>query len=66
MAENYDDKKFNLVEDWYWPKVIGKRDELLYMQIQDDMREVLLDYHLNHLYSLELMTLYIPYDFLLV
>ena len=44
MAENYDDSKFNLKQDWYWHKVIGKRDELLYNQIQEDMREILLEY----------------------
>lgn len=44
MAEHYDDSKFNLRQDWYWSKVIGKRDELQYMDNEAEMTDVLLEY----------------------
>jgi len=44
MAENYDESKFNLRQDWYWHKVIGKRDELQAQENEDSMTEVLLEY----------------------
>ena len=44
MAEFYDDSKFNLKQDWYWSKVISKRDELQYQENEEDMHGVLMEY----------------------
>jgi hypothetical protein len=44
MAQFYDDTKFNLKQDWYWSKVIGKRDELQYQSNEEEMSEVLMEY----------------------
>lgn len=34
----------NLLKDWNWSKVIGKRDELLWMEVDETMTEVLMEY----------------------
>lgn len=33
-----------LLKDWNWNKVISKRDELLWMDVDNTMEEVLMDY----------------------
>jgi len=32
------------LKDWNWSKVIGKRDELLWMEVDNVMEDVLIDY----------------------
>lgn len=44
MADNYDENKFNLKQDWNWGRVIGKRDSLQHQTMEDDMFTVCLDY----------------------
>lgn len=44
MAQFYDEDKFNLKQDWFWSKIIGKRDELQYQENEEEMQGVLMEY----------------------